>query len=77
MTVTDKIKAIQEIGTEVEIPFFEVSRVLFGSGTKKVTLFGELICLGGDDADYVSLEECRTAIEWYVMQLGGTVKWKK
>lgn len=37
--------------------------------------------MSGDQAsfgkDFGSLQELRTAIQWYVDQLGGTVKWEK
>lgn len=55
---------------EIEVPF-EVW-VLFGHQQKKIEFLGDYICLGEDSA---SLERCRTAIAWYVDQLGGKVKW--
>lgn len=76
-TLFEKHKAIQQIGTTVEVPFSEVSRLLHGSGHRQVTLAGDQICLGGDDADCGSLEELRIAIEWYVIQLGGDVTWER
>lgn len=44
-----------------------------GSPQKEISVASYQICIG---EDYGSLEECRQAIEWYVDQLGGKVKWK-
>ncbi len=74
-TLIKKFDAVQEIGTTVPIPFYNVSRIVHGSGHKELQIFGQSISLGAD-GDYASLEECRFAIEWFVKQLGGTVKWK-
>lgn len=76
-TILEKFKEIQKIGLEVEIPFYNVSRLFFGSGNKKIHIFGDQIDLGGQDADFCSIDEARAAIEWYVEQFGGKVKWSK
>lgn len=70
-TAIERHKAIQQIGTEIEIPW-NVYR-LFGGPSKEISLVGQEICLG---EDYGSVEQCRDAIEWFVNQLGGTVSWK-
>lgn len=42
---------------------------------------GKVISFGGDTAsfgeDYGNIDELRNAVEWYVKQLGGKVKWRK
>lgn len=74
-TLYDKQQAIQKIGTEIGIPFWSVSRLIYGSGRRSMRIFGDDLSFGGD-GDYCSLKEARTAIQWYVEQLGGAVKWK-
>ena len=76
-TVLERYQAIQKIGTEIEIPFYSVSRIIHGAGERRVSITGDQIDLGGTDSDFASLAECRAAIEWYVEQLGGKVQWLK
>lgn len=59
--------------SEVEVPW-NVWRFIGSENTKRISIHGDQICLG---EDYGSLDEVRNAIQWYVEQLGGTVKWKK
>lgn len=54
----------------LEVPW-EVWTV-FGEKAKTVLFGGKEISLG---EDFKSLEQLRTAISWYVDQLGGKVKW--
>ena len=54
----------------VEIPY-NVWR-MFDQVTKEVHFANEQVSLGGD---YCTLEEVREAIEWYVDQFNGKVKW--
>lgn len=68
-----KFRAIEKIGTEVEAPFI-VTRTI---GTKRLAIMGDQVSIGHDDCDYVSVGEARLALEWYVEQLGGVVKWSK
>ncbi len=67
-----KYKAIQKIGTTVEVPWPH-SHLLF-EGRRKLDIYGDQISLGEDHA---SVEECQAAITWFVEQLGGKVKWAK
>jgi hypothetical protein len=69
-TLVEKFRAIQKIGHTVEIPW-QVNRVL-GSEHKKIEVAGDQVCI---QEDFVSLEEARDAVEWYVKQLGGKVEW--
>jgi hypothetical protein len=71
-TVIAKYKAIQDIGHSVSVPYEVWS--LFGSTAKAVEVLGTQISLG---EDYAPLENVRSALEWYVGQLGGKVKWDK
>lgn len=73
-TIKEKYDAIQKIGSDVAIPW-NVARLTHPRGS--LSIYGSLIGIGSDDADYGSLEEVRTAIEWYAEQLGGKVKWQK
>lgn len=66
--VVDLIKDYEDI----EVPY-EVWR-LFGKSSEYIYLAGKQVSLG---EDFVSLEQARTAIEYYVNQLGGKVKWEK
>ena len=69
-TIIQRYEAIQKVGTEVEVPW-HVYRFL---GDRRIDIFGNLIAIGAEN-DYGSLTEVRAALEWYVTQLGGTVKW--
>lgn len=69
-TLIERYRAIQAIGTEVEVPF-NVYRCFKETGYNPC-IMGTEICLG---EDFVSLDTARQAISWYVHQLGGTVKW--
>lgn len=44
----------------------------FGGSSKKITFAEEQASLG---EDFKTLAQLQTAIEWYVKQLGGKVKW--
>lgn len=66
----ERYEAIQKIGCDVDVPF-HVYRII---GDKRISVLGDQVELGFDH-DFVSLTEARAAVEWYVQQLGGTVKW--
>jgi hypothetical protein len=70
-TVIECHKIAAEI-SEVEVPWRVWTK--FGENSKKVFIHGDQLCLG---EDYGNLEEVRSAIAWYVEQLGGKVKWSK
>ena len=72
-TIIEKFRAIEKIGTEVEVPF-HVHRIV---GGKQMSIVGNQICIGNNDCDYASLTEAREALEWYVNQLGGNVQWRE
>jgi len=72
-TLFEKFKDIESIGTVVKAPW-AVSRV---TGCTELSIVGDQVSIGVLDSDYVHLAEARTAIEWYVNQLGGTVTWPK
>lgn len=66
------VKAIDEIkDRDIEAPW-HVYRYL-GNG---VFISGEQASLS-NDGDFGKVSELRAAIEWYVDQFGGTVKWSK
>lgn len=71
-TLIEKYKAIQKIGFEVDVPF-EVWCCI-SSNMKVISIAGDHVSLG---EDYVSLQQARSAVEWYVNQLGGNVDWGK
>lgn len=54
---------------EFPVPY-HVSRV-FSTETEP-RVFGDQVTFG---EDFVSLQEARVALEWYVEQLGGKVEW--
>lgn len=72
MTILERYNAIQKIGAEVTVPH-EVW-TCFGEKQKTISIAGTDISLG---EDFTSLERVRTAIEFYVKQFGGSVKWSK
>lgn len=57
---------------DIEVPYHVWT--CFGNQSKEVLLSGNQASFG---EDYKSLEELRNAIEWYVEQLDGKVKWNK
>jgi hypothetical protein len=69
-----RLKEQLELQSNIEVPW-NVWR-MFGNKSKNGT-----IEIRGDQAsfgeDFGSKEELRVAIEWYVDQLGGKVKWGK
>jgi hypothetical protein len=69
-TLIEKFKAIQKIGTEVQVPW-EVSHCI-QEQQRPLSISSDQVCIG---EDYVSLDQARAAIAWYVTQLGGKVKW--
>lgn len=73
LTLHEKYQIIQDVGHTVAIPW-EVSHILCSEDFKFISVMGDDISMGHD---YVSLAEARSAVEWYVTQLGGAVKWQK
>lgn len=72
MTIFEKYKVIQELSPKIKAPW-EAFRV---TNLKTIEVFGDQIALG-NEGDFVSLEEARKALEFYVTELGGEIKWKK
>jgi hypothetical protein len=72
-TLKQKFDAIQKIGTDHPVSW-TVARVFAPELKGQMSISGNEICLGGD---YVSIEDARYALEFYVRQLGGSVKWQK
>jgi hypothetical protein len=56
---------------EIDVPF-NVYR--FFNSSSKIYLMGNVAILS-KDGDSGSLSELQEAIEWYVKQLGGSIKW--
>jgi len=56
----------------IELPHHVVCAM--GDTVTAITFFGDQLSFG---EDYLSLQEARDAIAWYVDQLGGKVKWRK
>jgi hypothetical protein len=69
-TLKDHLKE----NTDIEVPWHVWTK--FGSQAKHITLAGDQASLGAE-SDFASLQELRDAVEWYVSQLGGKVKWEK
>lgn len=71
-----KMKIIEQLKLQkdIEVPW-HVWR-LFGHCAKSITLHGDQASLT-DQGDFANQEELRKAIEFYVDQLGGKVKWGK
>ena len=69
-----KLKDQLKLQSNIEVPF-DVWR-LFGSKEKNgtITMMGHQASFG---EDYGTLPELRSAIEWYVDQLGGKITWEK
>jgi len=71
MTVIERLRAIEKIGTTVHVPF-EHGRFFKSHATIDLDGFGN-VSFG---EDFGTLNEVRNALEWYVAQMGGKVKWK-
>ena len=69
---TPKIAYQLTLQKDIKVPW-EVWR-FFGSSSSEVRLFGNQASFG---EDFGTKEELRVAIEWFVDQLDGDVKWKK
>ena len=71
MTLIKKYKAIQKIGTVIEVPHSVWTK--FSEQQRCISIAGTDISLG---EDYCSLDQAREAVAWFVEQLGGKVKWE-
>ncbi len=71
MTIAERVEKIHEL-EKIETPWNV--NCAFGKGS--LTLFGSQICFS-NDGDYLDLNQAREVIQWYVLQLGGKVKWNK
>lgn len=72
MNALERAKEIDKINV-VEVPYFAWH--LFSSQCKKIDIHcSERISLG---EDFDNIEAIRKALDWYVEQFGGKVKWKK
>lgn len=67
-----KIKEQLKLQKNIEVPY-HVWR-MFGEDCKVIIMAGDQASFG---EDFGSLQELRSAIQWYVEQLGGKVKWEK
>ena len=67
-------KIIEQIKLQetIQVPY-DVWR-MFGDQCKTILMAGDQASFG---EDYGTTEELRKAIEFYVDQLGGTIKWNK
>jgi hypothetical protein len=70
MKIIEQVK-LQE---DIEVPWRVWTK--FGQSAKCITVMGKHVSLT-DQGDFGTIEELREAIEFYVDQLGGTVKWSK
>lgn len=59
---------------DIEVPYDVWTK--FGESAQNITIMGKQVSLT-DEGDFATIEELRTAIDFYVHQLGGTVKWSK
>lgn len=66
-----KLKEQLKLQKDIEVPF-NVWRFL-GSDSKLILIRGDQASLG---EDFGNIEELRKAVEFYVDQLGGKVKWE-
>lgn len=70
MKVIEQVK----IQKDIEVPWNVWTK--FGESAKHITIMGKQVSLTSE-GDFGSVEELRKAVEFYVEQLGGTVKWSK
>lgn len=69
-----KLNEQLKLQKDIEVPW-HVWR-MFGHCAKRISLHGDQASLT-DQGDFGNQEELRRAIEFYVEQLGGKVKWDK
>ncbi len=67
-----KLKEQLKLQKNIEVPY-HVWR-MFGQNCKLILMAGDQASFG---EDFGSLQELRSAIQWYVEELGGKVKWEK
>jgi hypothetical protein len=67
-----KLKEQLNLQEDIDVPWY-VWR-MFGTNSKVISVMGKQASFG---EDYGSVEELRRAVEFYVDQLGGKVKWEK
>jgi hypothetical protein len=69
MRLIDKLKAQEKLVLD-SVPY-KVARAFT---QPRLEVVGDQVCIG---EDYLTLDEAREAIAWYVDQLGGKVVWSK
>ena len=69
---TNTVKALIDNYKPIMVPYNVWT--VFGEEAKEVRIAGDQACFG---CDYKSLPQLREAMEWYVSQLGGAVKWEE
>jgi hypothetical protein len=67
-----KLKEQLKLQKDIQVPY-NVWR-MFGDDCKMISIAGNQASLG---EDYGTIEDLRNALEFYVDQLGGKVKWDK
>jgi hypothetical protein len=73
LSLVDRLKALEAVGGPVvQVPYHVWT--LFGDNQKEIYLYGSEVCLGEDPC---SVAEAQAALQWYVEQFGGSVKWGK
>lgn len=71
-TAFEVFKEVQELNkSQNDTPWY-VKRVM--PDNFRIEVLGEQLTFG---QDFVTIEEAREALDWFVNELGGTVKWKK
>lgn len=69
---TNTVKALIDKYAPITVPYNVWT--VFGEEAKEVRIAGDQASFG---CDYKSLPELREAMEWYVQQLGGSIKWEE
>lgn len=69
---TRAIDNLKNAPPEIPVPWEVWS--LWGHAAKRIDFAGDQASLG---EDYAKLDRIRFALEWYVDQFGGNVKWEK
>ena len=71
MRIIDQYNVINKL-PKIEVPYKVYS--CFSSSKRDILIYDNTLSLG---EDFKSLAEVREAVQWYVEQLGGNVKWSK
>jgi len=76
LTAIEAYKKMKETEDSIEDAPWNVYRMLGTGQQRKIDVAVSSLQIV-ENADFGTIEDCRQAIEWLALQLGGEVKWKQ